>query len=122
MAEKIKDRANIPNSPACGHWETLLVDAMDGLLRPEDEVAFSGHMATCAPCAEMFEQVRRGREWLEFLAPEPEVPSHLLDRVLRGTCHGKGDAGRLAVAGGAAALSGNVVTMPQPWQRPGLKA
>jgi len=125
MAEKIKDRANIPNSPACGHWETLLVDAMDGLLRPEDEAAFSGHMATCASCTEMFEQVRRGREWLEFLAPEPEVPAHLLDRILVETGHGKLDPGKLVVAGGPAAglgISGNVLTMTPAWQRPGFAA
>jgi hypothetical protein len=115
-------RANFPNSPACGQWETLLVDALDGLLQPEDEATFSGHMASCTACAEMFEQVRRGREWLEFLAPEPEVPSHLLDRILLETGQGKADAGRLIVAGGAGTLAGNVVMMPQPWQRPGFKA
>lgn len=113
-------RANFPNSPACGQWETLLVDAMDGLLKPEDESTFSGHMATCEPCAEMFEQVRRGREWLEFLAPEPEVPSYLLDRILMETGPGKMDSPKLAVAGGAGAVAGNVVTMPHAWQRPGL--
>ena len=121
MAERIKDRANIPNSPACGQWETLLVDAMDGLLRPEDEAIFSGHMATCASCAEMFEQVRRGREWLEFLAPEPEVPAYLLDKILVETGHGKLDASKLVVAGGPAE-AGNVVMMAPVWQRPGFAA
>ena len=130
MAEKINtgsrgDRANIPNSPACGHWETLLVDAMDGLLRPEDEAAFSSHMATCASCAEMFEQVRRGREWLEFLAPEPEVPAYLLDRILIETGRGKMDSGKLIVASGPGAgmnVSGNVLTMIPAWQQPGFAA
>ena len=121
MVDKLKDRTNIPNSPACGQWETLLVDAMDGLLRPEDEATFSGHMATCASCTEMFEQVRRGREWLEFLAPEPEVPAYLLDRILVETGHGKIDAGKLVVAGGPA-TAGNVLTMVPAWQRPGFKA
>jgi hypothetical protein len=123
MADQIKDRANIPASPACGQWETLLVDAMDGLLRPEDEAAFSGHMATCASCAEMFEQVRRGREWLEFLAPEPEVPAYLLDKILVETGHGKLDLSKLIVAGGPAnglGVSGNVLTMAPAWQRPGF--
>jgi hypothetical protein len=121
MVDKLKDRTNIPNSPACGQWETLLVDAMDGLLRPEDEATFSGHMATCASCAEMFEQVRRGREWLEFLAPEPEVPAYLLDRILVETGHGKLDPGKLVVAGGPE-TAGNVLTMTPAWQRPGFKA
>jgi putative zinc finger protein len=125
MAEKIKDRANIPNSPACGQWETLLVDAMDGLLRPEDEAAFSGHMAICPSCTEMFEQVRRGREWLEFLSPEPEVPAYLLDRILVETGHGKLDPGKLIVAGGPESglgASSNVLTMTPAWQRPGFAA
>jgi hypothetical protein len=121
MAEKIKDRTNIPNSPACGQWETLLVDAMDGLLRPEDEVTFSAHMAACASCTEMFEQVRRGREWLEFLAPEPEVPAYLLDKILVETGHGKLDPGKLVVAGGPA-VGANLLTMTPAWQRPGFKA
>jgi hypothetical protein len=123
MAEREQVRANIPSSPACGQWETLLVDALDGLLRPEDEVVFSSHMANCAACAEMFEEARRGREWLEFLAPEPEVPAYLLDKILVETGHGKLDlsrldASKLAVAGGPAA--GNVLAMPPVWQRPGF--
>ena len=121
MVDKINSQANIPNSPACGQWETLLVDAMDGLLRPEDEATFSGHMATCASCTEMFEQVRRGREWLEFLAPEPEAPAYLLDRILEETGHGKLDPSKLVVAGGPAS-AGNVLTMTPAWQRPGFRA
>ena len=121
MTEREQVRANIPNSPACGQGETLLVDALDGLLRPEDEVIFSTHMATCEACAQMFEEARRGREWLEFLAPEPEVPAHLLDKILVETGHGKLNAGRLAVAGGPA-VSGNVLAMPPVWQRPGFSA
>jgi Putative zinc-finger len=125
MAEREQVRANIPSSPACGQWETLLVDALDGLLRPEDEIVFSSHMANCAACTEMFEEARRGREWLEFLAPEPEVPAHLLDKILVETGHGKLDlsrldAGKLAVAGGVGAAAGNVLAMPPVWQRPGF--
>jgi len=125
MAEQMKDQANIPTSPACGQWETLLVDAMDGLLRPEDEAAFSSHMATCPRCTEMFEQVRRGREWLEFLAPEPEVPAYLLDKILVETGHGKLDPAKLVVAGGlenSLGVTGNVLTMAPAWQRPGFAA
>jgi hypothetical protein len=122
MAGPIKERANIPASPACGQWETLLVDAMDGLLRPEDESVFSGHMASCTACTEMFEQVRRGREWLTFLAPEPEVPAYLLDRILDETGHGKADPAKFAPATLAVAGGPNVMTMPPVWQRPGFAA
>ena len=105
---------HIPNSPACGQWETLLADALDGVLRPEDEKTFTGHMATCAACTALFEESRRGREWLEFLSTEPEVPEGLLDRILAQTGPGQ-------VAGyGLVPGSNDVLPMPQPWQRPGF--
>jgi len=110
------ERANIPTSPACGQWETLLADALDGLLRPEDEATFSSHMATCAACTQLFDEARRGREWLEFLSPEPEVPSGLLDKILAQTGPGQ-------VAGYGLVTAGtNVVPMIPAWQRPGVVA
>jgi hypothetical protein len=130
-----KGGGNIPASPACGQWETLLVDALDGLLRPEDEATFSNHMATCPSCVELFEQARRGREWLAFLAPEPEVPAYLLDRILVETGHAKSDKSlfaptRLVAAGAPAAALGagfaggssNMLIMPPVWQRRGFVA
>ena len=108
------DRGNIPNSPACGLWETLLADALDGLLRPEDEATFSSHMAVCPSCTALFEEARRGREWLEFLSPEPEVPEGLLDKILAQTGPGHTSDYKLATAG-------NVIPMAIPaWQRPGM--
>ena len=108
------DRGNIPNSPACGLWETLLADALDGFLRPEDEATFASHMAVCASCTALFEESRRGREWLEFLSPEPEVPEGLLDKILAQTGPGHTSEYKLATAG-------NVVPMAIPaWQRPGM--
>jgi hypothetical protein len=105
---------HIPNSPACGLWETLLADALDGLLRPEDEATFSGHMAICPACTALFEEARRGREWLEFLSTEPEVPEGLLDKILASTGPGQ-------VAGyGLVTGSGTTLPVPQPWQRPGF--
>jgi hypothetical protein len=108
------ERTHIPSSPACGQWETLLADALDGLLKPEDEAIFTAHMAVCANCTALFEESRRGREWLEFLSPEPEVPEGLLDKILAQTGPGQ-------VAGyGLVPGSGNTLPMPQPWQRPGF--
>jgi hypothetical protein len=108
------ERTNIPSSPACGHWETLLADALDGLLKPEDEVVFAAHMAVCPACTALFDESRRGREWLEFLSPEPEVPAGLVDRILAQTGPGQ-------VAGyGLVPSSNDVLPMPQPWQRPGF--
>jgi Putative zinc-finger len=119
------ERTNIPNSPACGQWETLLADALDGLLRPEDEATFSHHMASCSACTALFEEARRGREWLDFLSDEPEVPAGLLDRILAQT--GPGQTAGLSMAAGDAALitagvplqKGRAKTVPA-WQRPGF--
>ncbi|HXR38082.1 MAG TPA: zf-HC2 domain-containing protein [Terracidiphilus sp.] len=112
------ERTNIPSSPACGHWETLLADALDGLLKPEDEAVFTAHMAVCPACTALFEESRRGREWLEFLSPEPEVPAGLLDRILAQTGPGQ-------VAGYGLVPSSNDVLPMRPhstpaWQRPGF--
>jgi hypothetical protein len=107
--------AHIPNSPACGLWETLLADALDGLLKPEDEATFGAHMAICPACTALFEEARKGREWLEFLSPEPEVPEGLLDRILAQT-----GPGQIEGYGLMPATAGNVAVMPQPWQRPGF--
>jgi hypothetical protein len=106
---------HIPNSPACGHWETLLADALDGLLRPEDEATFSSHMANCPACTALFEESRQGREWLEFLSSEPEVPAGLLDKLLAST--GPGQAAGYGLVAGA-----EVLPVMQPWQRPGFMA
>jgi hypothetical protein len=112
----MSERTHIPSTPACGQWETLLADALDGLLRGEDEATFSGHMASCANCATLFEEARKGREWLEFLSPEPDVPAGLLDKLLAQTGPGQ-------VAGfGLATTTGNVVPITPAWQRPGFMA
>lgn len=106
------------NVPACGQWETLLADALDGLLKPDDEAAFTAHMAVCPACTALFEDARVGREWLEFLSAEPEVPAGLLDKILSKTGPGQVESYGLAASGG------NVIPMPpgpmQPWQRPGF--
>ena len=109
------DRAHIPNSPACGQWETLLADALDGLLKPEDETTFTAHMAGCQACTALFDEARRGREWLEFLSPEPEVPAGLLDKILAQTGPGQ-VAGFGLIAGSASVLPcrlhGSVPVLP----------
>jgi hypothetical protein len=108
------ERTNIPSSPACGLWETLLADALDGLLKPEDEATFAAHMAVCPACTALFEESRKGSEWLEFLSPEPEVPAGLLDKILAQTGPGQ-------VAGyGLVTPSGTVLPTTPAWQRPGL--
>jgi anti-sigma factor RsiW len=108
------ERTLIPNSPACGAWETLLADALDGLLTPEQQERFQAHMAQCQACKALYEESRKGLEWLEFLSPEPEAPDGLVDRILAVTGPGQ-------VAGyGLLAPAGAAPVAPQPWQQPGF--
>lgn len=125
------ERTQIPGTPfprsvACGHWETLLTDALDGLLAPADEVTFHEHMAGCTACTALYEEARRGRQWLEFLSQEPEIPEGLVERILAQTgTHtgiqtgpGKTLHGTLATAGPAAVPL--AVPFAPAWQRPGF--
>jgi hypothetical protein len=112
------ERTHIPNSPACGQWETLLADALDGLLKPEDESTFASHMAVCPACTALFEEARKGREWLEFLTSEPEVPAGLLDKILAQTGPGQ-VAGFGLITGDASVLPISANSIPA-WQRPGM--
>lgn len=110
------ERMHIPSSPACGQWETLLADALDGLLKPEDEATFTSHMASCQACAALFEESRRGREWLDFLDAEPEVPEGLIEKILAHTGPGQSTEAEW-MSGGAAVIPNTIIPA---WQRPGL--
>jgi Putative zinc-finger len=114
------ERTHIPNSPACGHWETLLADALDGLLTPADEITFREHMTGCTACSALYEEAQRGREWLEFLSAEPEIPEGLVARILAQTSADNGPGktlhGALATGG---PVAGPAIVTPS-WQRPGF--
>jgi predicted anti-sigma-YlaC factor YlaD len=114
------ERTFNPNSPACGQWETLLAGALDGLLKPEDDTAFNAHRSVCPACAALYDEACKGREWLEFLSPEPEVPAGLLARILAHTGPGHEAGYGLATAGGSV-LPARPVFIPA-WQRPGMVA
>jgi hypothetical protein len=109
---------HIPGTPACGEWETLLADALDGLLKPEEEARFLAHKAGCPACAALYEAARKGREWLEFLSPEPEPPAGLLERILAttGPGHAVSSLPMPAAAGEVPAF------VPPVWQQPGFFA
>lgn len=113
------ERTQFPSTPACGAWETLLADALDGLLKPEEEAQFLAHKAICPTCTALYDEAQRGRQWLEFLSPEPEVPEGLLDRILAHT--GPGHAAGMPIP--AVAGSRTVPAfVPPVWQQPGFVA
>jgi Putative zinc-finger len=113
------ERTQFPNSPACGAWETLLADALDGLLKPEDEAQFTAHKAVCPACAALYEEARKGREWLEFLSPEPDVPEGLLERILAQTGPGHAAGVPMPAMAGSRTVPAFV---PPVWQQPGFFA
>ncbi len=112
------ERSNIPGSAACGEWETLLTDALDGLLDSEAEARFAAHKAVCPACAALYVEARKGREWLELLGPEPEAPAGLLERILAQTGPGH-EAGTALMPVPA---SGVPEFVPPVWQQPGFFA
>ena len=58
----------IPGSPACGEWETLLADALDGLLKPEEENGFSRTRPAARPAQRcMKRRARAANGWSFFL-------------------------------------------------------
>lgn len=107
---------HIPGTPACNEWESQLTDALDGLLNPDEEARFVAHKMICPSCAEMYEEARKGRQWLEFLSPEPEAPEGLLEKILATTGPGH-EMSEVPVAA-------DVVPMfvPPVWQQAGFAA
>ncbi len=77
------DRAHIPSSPACGQWETLLADALDGLLKPEDETTFAEHMASCPACTALFDEAQRAASGWSFSPRNQRCPPGSSIRSLR---------------------------------------
>jgi hypothetical protein len=111
------ERTYNPKPTACEQWEAMLTDALDGLLKPANEAAFAAHRSICPACSALFEEARRGREWLEFLSPEPEVPAGLLDKILAKTGPGQTANSTLATASNVVPVT--LIATPA-WQRPGL--
>jgi len=80
-------------------------------------------MAGCKACSALFDESRRGREWLEFLSPEPEVPAGLLDKILAQT--GPGQVAGFGIVGGKSDILPTAPALASrggraAWQHPGF--
>ncbi len=106
-----RERIQLPASPACGRWETMLVDALDNQISADDQAFFQQHRDACANCAALYEQSSCGRQWLACLDAQPEPPADLVDRILR-------HAGPSLFATPPVATAAGVVAMPPVWQQP----
>lgn len=70
----------------CARCESLVMDAMDGVLSSEDKTAFDIHVQSCASCAARLEEAKRGLAWLQMLRQtHPEPSADLVNRVLLAT-------------------------------------
>ena len=78
-------RANIPNSAACGHWETLLADALDGLLKSEDEATFTAPLPPALTAPHCLTRRARAGSGSVFYPDDPAVPEGLVDKILAQT-------------------------------------
>jgi hypothetical protein len=95
----------------CEEWETLLADALDGLLPTADSAAFTAHSSDCRICAQLLAEAQQGREWMQFLHVEPEMPADLMERILSKTSGAVTDR-PLAVFGAPIAAGAGVLPMP----------
>jgi hypothetical protein len=99
----------------CEEWEELLADALDGLLPAGDRASFELHGAECRMCAQLLKQSKQGREWLQYLGEEPEVPAGMMEKIL-GRTSGSAVASPL-VLGGAVPVPAGVHVLGLPVRR-----
>jgi anti-sigma factor RsiW len=71
---------------ACAVCETMLPEAVDGMLSEAEQRAFDKHVASCVECARELAEARRGAAWLSMLKSQaPEPPAGLLAKILAET-------------------------------------
>jgi anti-sigma factor RsiW len=71
---------------ACAVCETMLPEAVDGMLSDAEQRAFDRHVAGCVECARELAEARRGAAWLSMLKSQaPEPPAGLLAKILAET-------------------------------------
>ena len=76
----------LPDAKACAQCESLLADAVDGVLSPADQATFDEHAGSCAACGTTLAEAMRGAAWMGMLKVHPPEPSALLvQRILAET-------------------------------------
>src|SRR5437764_567049 len=61
----------------CNEFDSLLSDALDGVLRGAALDRFQAHARSCQACGPLFAEVEAGRNWLKDLE-EAEPPGSLV--------------------------------------------
>ena len=68
----------------CHEFDTLLSDALDGVLTGAQLDTFHAHARTCSACGPLLADVTAGRNWLKDLT-EVEPPVSLVNNILAST-------------------------------------
>jgi hypothetical protein len=72
------------NGMPCSEFESLLTDAIDGVLTGTGLERFQAHARVCRTCGPVFAEAEAGRNWLKNLT-EVEPPSSLVNNILAST-------------------------------------
>jgi hypothetical protein len=68
----------------CNEFDSLLTDAIDGVLTGTELGRFQAHARSCRACGPLFAEAEAGRNWLKGLT-EVEPPASLVNNILAST-------------------------------------
>src|SRR5580698_10606661 len=68
----------------CHEFDSLVSDALDGVLAGSRLDTFQAHARTCSACGPLLAEVTAGRNWLKDLT-EVEPPASLVTNILAST-------------------------------------
>ncbi len=72
------------NGMQCNEFDSLLTDAIDGVLNGVQLDRFQAHAQNCKACGPLFAEAEAGRNWLKGLT-EVEPPASLVNNILAST-------------------------------------
>ncbi|MGA3350437.1 MAG: zf-HC2 domain-containing protein [Candidatus Sulfotelmatobacter sp.] len=78
------DNDQTSNGMQCHEFDSLLADAIDGILSGSQLERFHAHTRSCSACGPLFAEVEAGRNWLKDLT-EVEPPAGLVTNILAST-------------------------------------
>jgi hypothetical protein len=76
--------AHTSNGMQCHEFDSLVSDALDGVLSGSRLEGFHAHARSCSVCGTLFAEVEAGRNWLKDLT-EVEPPAGLVNNILAST-------------------------------------
>ncbi len=72
------------NGMQCHEFDSLLVDAIDGVLGGNELSRFQAHAGSCKACGPLLAEAKAGHSWLKGLT-EVEPPANLVSNILAST-------------------------------------